>query len=159
MLMVEGGMVVSCPSQTGNRPVGRERHARETILVMRRDPQGVDVRCRSVKQNGAPTETRRWGVRVAESGVEPPRTIPNRVVPGASAGEYCAGDRVGGEAVARTPQRLGSTCAPVSRGGAVAARWAHNPKVAGSNPAPATPDPLPPIHPMGGSALTAGNDR
>ena len=44
------------------------------------------------------------GVRVAESGVEPPRTIPNRVVPGASAGEYCAGDRVGGEAVARTPQ-------------------------------------------------------
>ena len=45
-------------------------------------------------------------MRVAESGVEPPRTIPNRVVPGASAGEYCAGDRVGGEAVARTPQRL-----------------------------------------------------
>ena len=25
-----------------------------------------------------------------------------------------------------------------TRGGAVAARWAHNPKVAGSNPAPAT---------------------
>ena len=45
-----------------------------------------------------------WGVRVAQSGVEPPRTIPNRVVPGASAGEYCAGDRVGGEAVARTCQ-------------------------------------------------------
>ena len=43
------------------------------------------------------------GVRVAESGVEPPRTIPNRVVPGTSAGEYCAGDCVGGEAVARTP--------------------------------------------------------
>jgi hypothetical protein len=51
--------------------------------------------------------TRRWGVRVAESDVEPPRTIPNRVVPGVSAGEYCVGDRVGGEAVARTPQRLG----------------------------------------------------
>jgi hypothetical protein len=47
----------------------------------------------------------RSGVRVAESGVEPPRTIPNRVVPGASAGEYCVGDRVGGEAVARTPDR------------------------------------------------------
>ena len=47
----------------------------------------------------------RSGVRVAESGVEPPRTIPNRVVPGASAGEYCVGDCVGGEAVARTPDR------------------------------------------------------
>ena len=28
--------------------------------------------------------------------------------------------------------------APTLRGGAVAARWAHNPKVAGSNPASAT---------------------
>ena len=27
-----------------------------------------------------------------------------------------------------------------ARGGAVEARWAHNPKVAGSNPAPATKD-------------------
>ena len=79
-------------------------------------------------------------MRVAESGVDPPRTIPNRVVPGTSAGEYCAGDCVGGEAVARTPQPVSIFCsAPVSRGGAVAARWAHNPKVAGSNPAPATP--------------------
>jgi hypothetical protein len=26
----------------------------------------------------------------------------------------------------------------ISRGGAVAARWAHNPKVGGSNPSPAT---------------------
>ncbi len=54
-----------------------------------------------------------WGVRVAQSGVEPPRTIPNRVVPGASAGEYCAGDRVGGEAVARTRQ-LPSNAVPPS---------------------------------------------
>jgi hypothetical protein len=83
-----------------------------------------------------------WGrVRVAESGVEPPRTIPNRVVPGASAGEYCVGDRVGGEAVARTRAhtRRDSRFSQAARGGAVAARWAHNPKVAGSNPAPATP--------------------
>ncbi len=36
-----------------------------------------------------------------------------------------------------------SSALAVSRGGAVAARWAHNPKVAGSNPAPATkPDPV-----------------
>jgi hypothetical protein len=83
----------------------------------------------------------RLGVRVAESGVEPPRTIPNRVVPGASAGEYCVGDRVGGEAVARTRAhtRRDSRFSQAARGGAVAARWAHNPKVAGSNPAPATP--------------------
>ena len=84
---------------------------------------------------------------MAESGVEPPRTIPNRVVPGASAGEYCAGDRVGGEAVARTTQlrsESGTLDSVVARGGAVAARWAHNPKVAGSNPAPATPYGQPP---------------
>ena len=30
------------------------------------------------------------------------------------------------------------TFAQILRGGAVAARWAHNPKVAGSSPAPAT---------------------
>ena len=47
----------------------------------------------------------RPGVRVAASGGEPPRPIPNRVVPPASAGEYCAGNRVGGEAAARTPDR------------------------------------------------------
>jgi hypothetical protein len=75
----------------------------------------------------------------------PPRSIPNRVVPGVSAGEYCVGNCVGGEAAARTSRQRTST--PVHqlrvnfappRGGAVAARRAHNPKVAGSNPAPAT---------------------
>ena len=43
----------------------------------------------------------------------------------------------------RAPPRVagpGRTHTP-TRGGAVAARWAHNPKVAGSNPAPATPIP------------------
>ena len=30
----------------------------------------------------------------------------------------------------------------MTRGGAVVARWAHNPKVVGSNPAPATNKPL-----------------
>ena len=93
----------------------------------------------------------RSGVGVAESARVPPRPIPNRVVPPGSAGEYCAGNRVGGEAVALTPDLRHpttphTTCqaplhphtCPPPRGGAVAARWAHNPKVAGSNPAPAT---------------------
>ena len=41
----------------------------------------------------------------------PPRPIPNRVVPGASAGKYCAGNRVGGEAAARTPRPPTLACA------------------------------------------------
>ena len=77
---------------------------------------------------------------MAESGVATPRTIPNRVVPRTSAGEYCAGNRVGGEAAARTPDGKLPMTHPLAttRGGAVAARWAHNPEVVGSNPTPAT---------------------
>ena len=77
-------------------------------------------------------------VRVAESGVATPRSIPNRVVPHTSAGEYCAGNRVGGEAAARTAEPTVHHSAPSPRGGAAAARWAHNPEVVGSNPTPAT---------------------
>ena len=74
---------------------------------------------------------------VAESVLAPPGPIPNPVVTQGSAGEYCGGDPVGGEAAAGTaPPRIQDALVP--RGGAAAARWAHNPKVAGSNPAPAT---------------------
>ena len=94
---------------------------------------------------------------VAESVLAPPGPIPNPVVTQRSAGEYCGGDPTGGEAAADTPhppsaglagqddpQRIAERSEPrapsqhPSRGGAAAARWAHNPKVAGSNPAPAT---------------------
>ena len=34
--------------------------------------------------------------------MEPPSSIPNLVVPHGSAGEYCTGNRVGGEAAAHT---------------------------------------------------------
>ena len=90
---------------------------------------------------------RTWGVCVAESAMAPPSPIPNLVVPHGSAGEYCTGNRVGGEAAAHTPQLrcllyfLQGTVPSPPRGGAVAARWAHNPKVVGSNPAPATRSP------------------
>ena len=40
---------------------------------------------------------------VAESAVAPPGSIPNPVVTHGSAGEYCRGDAVGGEAAAGTP--------------------------------------------------------
>ncbi len=40
---------------------------------------------------------------VAASAAEPPGPIPNPVVPRRSAGEYCRGDPVGGEAVADIP--------------------------------------------------------
>ena len=102
-----------------------------------------------------------WGVPVAESVLAPPGPIPNPVVTQRSAGEYCGGDPTGGEAAAGTPhplpetaRRVGSREAEVGkwlkahssepkvnrppRGGAAAARWAHNPKVGGSNPPPAT---------------------
>ena len=44
-----------------------------------------------------------WGVPVAESARAPPGPIPNPVVTPRSAGEYCGGDSVGGEAAADTP--------------------------------------------------------
>ena len=40
---------------------------------------------------------------VAESVLAPPGPIPNPVVTQGSAGEYCGGDPVGGEAAAGTP--------------------------------------------------------
>jgi len=52
------------------------------------------------------------GVSVAESALDPPGPIPNPVVTRGSAGEYCGGDPVGGEAVAGTPRARtgGSSC-------------------------------------------------
>ena len=44
-------------------------------------------------------------VSVAESGMDPPGPIPNPVVTHTSAGEYCGGDPVGGEAAADTTSR------------------------------------------------------
>jgi hypothetical protein len=93
------------------------------------------------------------GVPVAESVLAPPGPIPNPVVTQRSAGEYCGGDPTGGEAAAGTPhprRRLDDKGSELlahsyertpkhpTRGGAAAARWAHNPKVGGSNPPPAT---------------------
>jgi hypothetical protein len=40
---------------------------------------------------------------VAEGAVDPPGPIPNPVVTRRSAGEYCGGDPVGGEAAAGAP--------------------------------------------------------
>ena len=44
------------------------------------------------------------------------------------------------DASKRSDITLDRSEAEAMRGGAVAARWAHNPKVAGSSPAPATKD-------------------
>ena len=103
---------------------------------------------------------RGWGVPVA-SVLGPTRS---RAEPGhqRSAGEYCGGDPTGGEAAASTTlpaeagafqagadeagrapgrteadsQELIAHADSAPRGGAAAARWAHNPKVGGSNPPP-----------------------
>ena len=75
---------------------------------------------------------------MAESVLAPPGPIPNPVVTQCSAGEYCGGDPTGGEAAADAPHPLGVGETFLTRGGAAAARWAHNPKVGGSNPSPAT---------------------
>ena len=45
---------------------------------------------------------------VAESALAPPGPIPNPVVTQRSAGEYCSGNAVGGEAAAGAPQVLES---------------------------------------------------
>jgi hypothetical protein len=52
----------------------------------------------------APALVGGWGVPVAESALAPPGPIPNPVVTQCSAGEYCGGDPMGGEAAADTPQ-------------------------------------------------------
>ena len=65
--------------------------------------------------------------RCARSAVDPPRSIPNRVVKRGSA------DSTGGVSAGSV-----GPCTPSSRRGAVAARRAHNPKVGGSNPPAAT---------------------
>ena len=46
---------------------------------------------------------------VAESVLAPPGPIPNPVVTRRSAGEYCRGDPVGGEAAAGTPRPQSSS--------------------------------------------------
>src|SRR5690606_40981305 len=45
----------------------------------------------------------------------------------------------------RAPRAICVSGSVVSRGGAVAARWAHTPKVGGSKPRPATSTPVPRI--------------
>ena len=87
---------------------------------------------------GFPPPSRGWGVPVAQSVLAPPGPIPNPVVTQRSAGEYCGGDPTGGEAAADAPHLLSVGQVFLTRGGAAAARWAHNPKVGGSNPPPAT---------------------
>ena len=47
-------------------------------------------------------------VSVAESVLAPPGPIPNPVVTQGSAGEYCGGDPVGGEAAAGTALPVGA---------------------------------------------------
>ena len=90
------------------------------------------------------------GVRVVESGVDSTPSHPEpgrarrqrrRVLRGRPRGRrgHCAHT----QRSHRTGVLVESGRSPVfsttvSRGGAAAARWAHNPKVAGSNPAPAT---------------------
>ncbi len=54
-------------------------------------------------------DMRRWAVPVAESVVAPPGPIPNPVVTRDSAGEYCMGNCVGGEAAAGTSHRQTTT--------------------------------------------------
>ena len=84
------------------------------------------------------TGRRAPGGPVAESAVDPPGPIPNPVVTHRSAGEYLGSDSLGGEAAAGPPGASARTHTALTRGGAVAARWAHNPKAGGSNPSPAT---------------------
>ena len=73
--------------------------------------------------------TRHWPLSQwrARSAVDPPRSIPNRVVKRGSA------EGTGGMSAGRV-----GPCAILARRGAVAARRAHNPKVDGSNPSAAT---------------------
>ena len=85
------------------------------------------------------------GGLVAQSAVAPPGPIPNPVVTHRSAGEYCGVAPREARPLRAPPNRLPDDAGQmkynriaVTRGGAAVARWAHNPKVGGSNPPPAT---------------------
>ena len=81
------------------------------------------------------------GPPVAEGDAGPPGPIPNPVVKRISASGYCGSNAVGDAAAAGRPRLIAQrwlSFAVASRGGAAAARRAHNPKVGGSNPPPAT---------------------
>ena len=60
---------------------------------------------RILPSDSGTVDMRRWAVPVAESVVAPPGPIPNPVVTRDSAGEYCTGNCVGGEAAAGTAHR------------------------------------------------------
>ena len=80
MLMAEGGFLLSPPDAPRSHAGG--------------DP-APDPACAHLFLRGG-------AVSVAESVLAPPGPIPNPVVTQGSAGEYCGGDPVGGEAAADT---------------------------------------------------------
>ena len=94
--MVEGGS--SSPSHTQPHPTLHHHH---------RPRASPDHHGKPTPSRPPPTDEP--GVGVAQSARAPPRPIPHRVVPPGSAGEYCAGNCVGGEAVAPTPDSSSPT--------------------------------------------------
>ena len=86
------------------RTLGRDAYTRRTVAQCR--ARGRPARSGLTRGHGASFRVLRrpvcrgWGVPVAESVLAPPGPIPNPVVTQCSAGEYCGGDPVGGEAAA-----------------------------------------------------------
>ena len=83
-------MMIAGVSRATRRPAGA------TTRLTRRGADGQEQACRTRRDGG-------WGASVAESAVAPPGPIPNPVVTHRSAGEYCGGDPMGGEAAAAPP--------------------------------------------------------
>ena len=113
MLMAEGGSPPPLPqcfsspppwirrhpgvvNQTDERPVPSAEQRFDDRILMGPIPSTLQTK---QMQTPLPGET---VVSVAESALAPPGPIPNPVVTQGSAGEYCGGDPVGGEAAAGT---------------------------------------------------------
>ena len=73
---------------------------------------------------------------VAESVLAPPGPIPNPVVTQRSAGEYCGGDPMGGEAAADTPHPQAGGRTPVRRSGRETARRTDGRQLQAKGPRP-----------------------
>ena len=112
--------------------LGRTRSVRHQIAASRRR-RSAGARGR---ERGGPTRSH------PEPGRDPPQR--RRVLGGRPPGRR---GRRGRRPTAVPPAPRPQTRSSMPRGGAVAARWAHNPKVGGSNPPPATHPPAAPRHP------------
>ena len=100
--------MIGCEWTAGNRLELSDPNGRWSMRPKDAVYEFVMVSAVVSRRRDAVNDSGACGVPVAESVLAPPGPIPNPVVTQYSAGEYCSGDAVGGEAAAGTSQVLES---------------------------------------------------